>query len=189
MEKYQDNPYKKSGKYTKLKEGKTTLRFFDYISGWEVWIDGEKGRKVIRKKEITELPEKLRPMAKYFRAFRVYNYDEDATQVFVATQRTILEPLSELYFDTDWGQGESLSDFDITISRKGEKLETEYLLTPKPKKPFDKELDKVELKALYDNGDPWGDDIKPATEEEVEELTKDFDEMLGDLDGDLPNDR
>lgn len=43
----------------------------------------------------------------------------------------IFQALGELSADKDWGF-DSIPDYDITIKRTGEKLETEYFVTPTP---------------------------------------------------------
>lgn len=156
MDKYQENPYNKKSQYTKFKEGKTTLRFFDHISGWEYWVEEAGKRSPRRTVNLMDVPEKYRPEAKSFKAFLVWNYNEDDVQICSLTQRTIIEPLTELYWDSDWGD---LKEYDVTITRKGEGLETEYMVTPKPKTEFRHQLPKVDLEALYRNEDPFNIEV------------------------------
>lgn len=175
MDKYQENPYSKKNQYTKLKEGKNTLRLFNHISGWEYWTDEDGKRTPHRSKDILGVPNSFRPDAKSFKAFVVYNYEEGVTQVLSLTQRTIIEPLTELYWDEDWGD---LSEYDIVITRKGEGLETEYMVTPKPKSEFKHKLEPVKLEALYKNEDPFDTSVTIENEELdaiAEEINEDLD--------------
>lgn len=171
--KYQENPFSKQSKYLKLKEGSVRVRLFDFIDGWEVWEDEGTKRVPFRTREIMAIPAAKRGEAKHFYAYRVWNQDEGTTQVWSITQRSIIEPLSRLFNDPDWGNGKSLSEFDVVVSRKGEGLETEYSVTPKPKTPFTQKLVELNLIALFDNGDPFSTKI-----EGLEPI--DLDKALGD---------
>ena len=170
MEKMPENPYASKGGYTKLKEGKTQVRMFDFVEGWEYWIDkdgnivprsakaGEGGKPIrIKLNELEDQKPETRKEAKYFRAYKVWNYDAEAVQVLQLTQRSIIEPLITLSYDEDWGKVEK-GEYDIVISRTGEGLETEYQVTPKPKKDFDwsgKENTTVNLEALFAGENPF----------------------------------
>jgi hypothetical protein len=167
---YQQNPYNKTGKYTKLKEGNTRLRLFEHINGWEYWTDEDGKRTPHRVKDLDLIPLKLRPEAKYFFAYVVWNYGESNTQILSITQRSIIEPLSVLYHDADWGKGEGLDKFDVVIARTGEGLETQYGVTPKPHSEFKEKLDSVDLKALFENGDPFKGISNEAMDKIVEDL-------------------
>ena len=166
--KYEENPYATKGKYTKIKEGSIRLRLFNYVEGWEYWTEEDGKKTPCRTREIMDVPSECRKEAKKFFAFVVWNYESEQTEIWSITQKTIISPLVNLYQDEDWGKAESLSDFDILVTRKGTTLEdTEYSVTPKPKTEFKGELGLVNLEALFRNGDPFSteldlDDIQPG---------------------------
>lgn len=178
-----ENPYSDGGRYTKLKEGTLRLRFFNYIDGWEYWIDadgnpvergkraGEGGKPVrVKTEDLDSLDLEARKNAQYFRAYRVYNYESQNTEILQLKQRTILEPLISYLYDEDWGNGKGLDTFDIAITRTGEGLETVYQVTPKPKKEFEGKLKEINLEALYDGGDPFTATIAEGSDEDKFDL-------------------
>ncbi|MCI0528121.1 MAG: hypothetical protein L0Y56_11850, partial [Nitrospira sp.] len=67
--------------------------------------------------------------------------------------------LTALASDPDWGS--PILSYDISVTRTGDGMDTEYQLTPKPKKKMDEavlELIKntpVRLEALFDGEDPF----------------------------------
>jgi hypothetical protein len=48
------------------------------------------------------------------------------------TQSTIIEPMQALITNEDWG---SPTGYSLTVSKKGEGLETEYTVVPSPAQP------------------------------------------------------
>jgi len=186
-----NNPYADGGRYTKLKEGALKLRFFNYIDGWEYWVDsqgevvergkraGEGGKPVrVRHDDLEELPLEAKKNAQYFRAYRVFNYETQKTEILQLKQRTVLEPLISYFYDEDWGNGKGLDTFDIAITRTGEGLETVYQVTPKPKKAFEGKLNELNLPALYDGGDPFT--ATPVAEETTDEEF-DLDDLVNEV--------
>lgn len=158
--KYEENPLSKANRYTKLKEGQTRLRFFDYVQGWEYWVVKDGSRSPVRVKQFMDVPNEWKPDAKFFVAYVVWNYETKATQVCSLTQKTIISQLSTYLHDPDWGDEKGLEDFDIVIEREGTTLQdTEYHVTPKPKTPFKEKLATVHLEALFEGEDPFGEFI------------------------------
>ncbi len=96
-------------------------------------------------------------------------------QVCEITQKSIQNALYELLENEDWGG--DLSMFDFTVTKKGEKMETKYSVTPSPAKPISSEITEeykkkgINLKALFEGKDPFkkdensiGDDFDKAQE-------------------------
>lgn len=169
----------KSGNYMKFEDGENRFRILSSpILGWEYWVDTEDGgRKPLRKRmetpfstvEVDE-PEKI----KHFWAMSVYNYKEKKVQILEITQKSIQKILRALAKDEDWG---SPKEYDIVITKTGEKLDTEYQVTPKPAKKMDAGIIKayedmhIKLEALYDGADPFAGediDVDPADVERSE---------------------
>ena len=104
-------------------------------------------------------PEKI----KFFWAFWVYNYREDAIQVLEITQRSIQQAIRKLTENVRWG---SPFGYDICIEKSGSGLDTEYNVIPEPVMPGNETLPDwvkdtfegmgdIDLRRLYDGGDPF----------------------------------
>jgi hypothetical protein len=110
------------------------------------------------------LPEDIRhengkpDRVKHFWAFAVWNYKEGKVQILELTQASIQGPIEDLVVTEDWGDP---TGYDITITKKGQKLDTEYSVQPSPHKPAPEEAlaalkaTPVNLQALYEGGDPF----------------------------------
>lgn len=169
-------PNKADG-YMKWQQGDNRFRIMGKpIVGWEWWIDIEDGkRKPIRvHKEdqinISEVPEPDK--VKHFWAMVVWDYESKGFKILEITQKGIQKTITNLSRDKDWG---SPFDYDIVVNKTGEKMETEYQTTPKPKKVLDETILKaykalqVNLEALYDGEDPFAMNQKEKTSESIDE--------------------
>lgn len=154
--------------YMRFEQGVNKFRILSKpIVGMLYWITNEDGkRKPVRKRMNEEIqigdlgvddngePERV----KHFWAFVCWNYQEEKIQVLEITQKGIQSNIKDLVDNEDWGDPFS---YDITVTRKGQKLETKYTVQPSPKKALDKELKKaygkmdIKLESLYDGGDPF----------------------------------
>lgn len=157
---------KKSGSYMKFEDGVNKIRILGSpIIGYEYWNEDSKGvRKPIRKRMTEALvmsdiqePDKI----KHFWAMPVWNYQDGKVQVLEITQKGIQTELRRLAKDEDWG---SPLNYDVVITKTGEKLETKYSVQPKPAKPLDEAISKIfkastiNLEALFEGGDPFKSD-------------------------------
>lgn len=83
-----------------------------------------------------------------------------------------MSAIKNLARDEDWGFP---LEYDLTITKTGEKLKTEYTVTPSPKKPFPPELYagymamNININALYDGGDPFAAN-KSLSDMDMEEI-------------------
>lgn len=84
---------------------------------------------------------------------------------------SIFKAIQSLWRNDDWGNPE---DYDLTITRKGSGLDTEYTVVPSPKKPLTDEektlveeanLDLVKLFLQNGNGQASAGTAKAATDE------------------------
>ncbi len=156
-------PEKASG-YMRFKNGVNRFRVLDHaIIGYEWWENTEDGgRKPFRVHNETEIPAGAE--AKHFWAFPVWNYDDKKVQILEITQSTIQKMMMALIANKKWG---SPIEYDIVISKTGEKLETEYQLTPDPKEPLAPEITKayketyIDLQALYAGTNPFEKPVDP----------------------------
>lgn len=148
--------------YMKLQNGENKFRVLSpMVAGWEFW-DGPEGERTPKrftadnKPKSKDVPEGER--ITHFWAFKVYNYNEKAIQIFQINQSTIQKPLTNLINSDDWGNP---MEYDIQISKQGEGLKTEYTVMPGKNGPVSKDvakLDKdtpVNLEALFTGEDPF----------------------------------
>ena len=149
---------KTPGLYMKLEQGDNKFRILSpAITGFEFWTAENKPVRV--KEYPNTLPANIRPDSKikHFWAFIVWNYKDSAVQILEITQATIQQMVNDLVISSEWGNP---LGYDITIARKGEKLETEYTVRPSPHKEVAKDVKKkfeetdIKLDALFEGKDP-----------------------------------
>jgi len=149
--------------YMKLEDGANKFRFLsEPLLGYMYWT---KDKKPVRQSEPFEgIPEdaqlndegKFRP--KHFWAVVVWNFNESRVQILELTQATIQEPIRDISENEDWGDPR---DYNITVVKKGQKLDTEYTVTPSPKTAVPAEAEKqlksrpINLEALMVGADPF----------------------------------
>ena len=172
--------------YMKFSQGDNTFRILsNVIVGMEYWKTTKEGRKPIRKRpdediqisdlEIDEKTGEL-DMPKHFWAMVVWNYNSERVQILEITQATIRKPLIALERNEKWGD---LGEFDITVTKEGDGLETSYQVTPNPKELINEKIVKryesmkIDLEALYRGDDPFAEIAK-----EQEKTTKKVKEIL-----------
>lgn len=161
-------PDKPVSKYTlgNLQSGsKVKIRVLsDFISGRSVWGENAEGKRVpTRRKMDTPIPASAigintftgKPESiKQFIAAVVWNYTTKQVEIFETDKSTIIEQIVEIEDNEDWGDTKG---FDLTVSKKGEKMETEYSVIASNKADFkcSSEWEQVNLEALYTNNDPF----------------------------------
>lgn len=148
---------KTSNSYMKLQEGENKFRILSSpVIGWEDWLDKKPVRFRFNEKPNKSIDPK-KPL-RHFWAFIVWNYMEEKIQILQVTQATIRNCIEALCKDTDWG---SPYFYDIKIMKKGEGVDTTYMVNPLPHKPLDPSIKKAflekrcNLDALYDGDDPF----------------------------------
>lgn len=167
------------GNYMKLQAGKNKFRILDKpIFGMEFWIekDGKRHperRTMDQKIDPKELPFDVKTnkkvVPKHFWCFPVWNYTTEQIELLEITQKTLMQSITELSQNEDWG---SVYGYDMNVNKAGEGLETTYTLTPSPKKPLDpgmKQLYKdmhINLEAMFTGDDPFS---SKSTSEKVAE--------------------
>ncbi len=155
---------KTGGGYMKLQDGANKFRILSApILGHEYWT--EEPRKPVRSREPfkfipndADISNGFKP--KHFWAFIVWNYAEAAVQILELTQSTIQSALTDLIQSEDWGDPRG---YDVTVNRKGSKLDTEYTVQPSPHKDVTPEIKaafeakKINLDALFEGANPFED--------------------------------
>ena len=157
----------KAGSYSKFEDGDNRFRFLaSPIIGWVGWkTQPDGGRKPVRKHmnetiSVNEVDNE--DQIKHFWAMPVYNYRTDQIEILEITQKGIQKAIKSLVNDSDWG---SPINYDIVINKKGQKLETEYQVMPKPAKQLDPGIKQafedmfINLNALYEGKDPFKEDL------------------------------
>ena len=151
------------GNYMKFQKGLNKFRVLsDAIVGWEYWNTA--GKPVRSPQSFSKVPDDVRHDPKndnpfkHFWAFVVWNYQDERVQILEITQKTIQQAIKGYNGNPDWG---SPKEYDITVTREGDDLGTEYTVMPSPIKPLKKEIAEavkkvsVDLTALYRGEDPF----------------------------------
>ena len=92
------------------------------------------------------------------KGYEVPKSREARLQIFEMTQASIQGPIQDLVANEDWGDPR---EYDITITKTGQKLDTEYSVMPSPRKDAPAEavaaLSKtpIRLEALFEGEDPF----------------------------------
>lgn len=160
---------KSTSDYFRFEDGSNKFRILKSpIVGWSWWTEEEDGKKVPhRVYTFNDVPSEYRPEARHFWALIVMNHNTDDINILEITQKSIQAGIKALTDDEDWGVP---YDYDINVTRTGEKLETKYTVTPSPKKKLDLHIDlqhkadNIRLEALYDGEDPF-DGLKDRTKD------------------------
>ena len=156
------------GGYFKLKPGENRIRILGSMNddpvtaiqgmiGWTT--DAEGNRKPVRampgeKIDASQFEEK----PKEFHAFLVWDHQGEQVSILEVTQASIMGEIISLDNDPDWGDPR---DYDISIIRTGDGLETRYNTVPKPKSEQTGEIKKafadaeINLMALFSGDDPF----------------------------------
>lgn len=175
MNDFLDDDYKvpSTSRYMKFQAGENRFRILGSfkdetaIMGMEYWKstpDG--GRKPVRvimgtPVPIAELEENDRgelDMPKHFWALPVYNYQDSMVQILEITQKMVMNGIKDLSRNKAWGNP---LDYDIVVTRTGEKLKTKYTVMANPKEPINetvkeaKNSTKINIVALFSGEDPF----------------------------------
>ena len=130
------------------------------IQGTVGWgTDSEGNRKPDRTEPGQKVDaSKYEDKPKEFHAFLVWDYQGERVCIMDVTQASIMGEIISLDNDPDWGDPR---EYDISIVKTGDGLETRYNTTPKPKKVQTGEIKKafadaeINLLALFSGGDPF----------------------------------
>ena len=156
-----------SGQYMKLQDGENKILPLDsIIKGFEYWTNEN---KPVRSEEYPKETPDIRldkddnpTRIKHFWAFPVWNSAEKKVQVLEITQKSIMGAIQALARSEDWGN--PIMEYQISITKSGEGLATEYQVMPNPKKSIPDEILKqweeikeagFDLTRLYEQGNPF----------------------------------
>jgi len=158
-----------TGNYMKLQVGDNHFRILSSpILGTEYWVTDEQNKRHPKRlrmgvpvpvDELENNPKTGKPeIAKHFWAMSVWNYATNRVEILELTQKGLQIAIRALSKNPKWG---NCKNYDLHVTRTGEGIETEYLLTPDPATPLSEEQKTaiartpVNLEALFDNGDPF----------------------------------
>ncbi len=149
--------------YFKFQQGENNFRVMSSaITGYEYWTEEKKPvrLKEMWKKKPTDI--KVEKNGSYrtnhFWAFVIWNYETNTIQIMEITQKTIMRAIKALVDNKKWGAPQN---YDLTITKTGEGLETEYSVMPNPKSEVQAEIVEeyknkpVNLEALFSGNDPF----------------------------------
>jgi len=155
------------GNYYKLEQGENRFRILaSPLMGNEYWNHENKpvrrptGIRIIIT-DIREEKDGSLGRVKHFWAMPVWDYKSESVKILQITQKSILTAIKELAKDEDWG---TPLNYDLSITRTGEGLETEYNVKPKPAKFLEKnardaweklQADGFDISELLESGDPF----------------------------------
>ena len=163
--------------YMKFEKGENQFRILsEPVMGWEWWLDKPEGGRTPKRIRMGEpLPvlsydDDNKP--KHFWAMIVWNYSAKRVQILEITQKSIQKAITNLQGNAKWG---SPYDYDLVVTREGDKLQTEYTVVPDPKSDLKPEIDKafqdteIHLENLFEGLDPF----KPVEEIDMSDLPHD----------------
>jgi hypothetical protein len=155
-----------AGNYMKLQAGENKIRILSApLLGWEDWTLEKKPVRFRYNQRPAKSIDPLRPV-KHFWAMIVWNYREEKIQILQITQASIRNAIQALCENEDWG---APYFYDIKITKKGEKVDTEYNVAPSPHKPCAENIKLAfyskpcNLEALFDSTDPFANNISEYT--------------------------
>lgn len=156
-------------KYMRFEQGANKFRILQKpIFGWEAWSmpDSENPNgKPIRfrmEEKPVDLREYKNQRISHFWAMPVWNFQTGQIEVLELTQKSILRAIEALARNEDWG---SPLEYNITVSREGENMDTKYQVTPSPKNEMPEEattafadLKDFNIERMFEGGDPFSVD-------------------------------
>ena len=171
---------KGSNNYMRWQDGENLIRILSNpVLGWEFWTDetdeeGKQVRKPHRVHDYESVPvtivdEEGRGV-KHFWAMIVWDYQDKKVKILEITQKGIQRAIQALEKSKGWGDPKN---FDISVTKTGQKMETEYSVMPVPPKPLASEIraafnkTSIELEALYRGDDPFKSNKESVEPEEV----------------------
>lgn len=155
----------------KLEQGENRMRILTTpIPGYVWWPENENKPKRVQKPGDIATGVKD---AKYFWFLTIAINNE--VKFLEIKQKTILNQIKALSDNQEWGE---VQEYDITITRSGHDLETQYTVVPNPKKQLDADVvkqwssikDRYNADNLFTNGSPLEPGEEKAQDDKEEEL-------------------
>jgi len=152
-----------NSRYLKIKNGENTFRILSSaIVGYEYWTNENKpirSKTPFQSTSDIKMDKEGNPTKiKHFWAFVVWNYDIEAIQIFEITQTTLQTAIKGIVDNKKWGNPK---EYDITIKKTGEGMDTKYSVVPNPHSDIDGVIMEkyqnmeINLEALYSGDNPF----------------------------------
>lgn len=165
--------------YTKFEQGETIIRILEEpLLGWELWVNGKPKRipmdgsfsmSDMNNADINKFTN-LRSEPRHFWAMVVWNYDLKMIQICELTRRDQMNPIKALSRSKAWG---SPLEYDLSITKDGEKQDMTFSIQPCPKEKLSKEIvekykmAKIDINKLLSGEDPFNKEGEIKTVEEM----------------------
>jgi len=160
---YQAPERNEGGAYFKPKKGDSKIRILSQpIVGYQYWNDQNKpvrskkhpGNPADRRINDQGKPEPI----KFFWACVIWVAESESVAIWEFTQGSIQRAIENLNDSDEWGDPR---EYDLTVKRSGDGLETEYAVIPSPPKPLSEAVKQaysaanIDLTALYRGENPF----------------------------------
>lgn len=152
-----------SGNYMRFQNGINRFRILGSATiGYEYFTVENKPKR--SKEPFENTPDiKEKGKVKVFWAFPVWNYQTNSIQILELTQKTIMSAIKFLVDNPIWGNPQK---YDITVTKTGEGLDTEYSVMPNPHSEINKTIidefmgRTIDIEKLFTGENPFESDAK-----------------------------
>jgi len=169
--------------YMKFENGKNKFRILDRpIFGWVWWVKNGETKTAHRAPYDEGRPAGAKEL-KHFWLMPVWNYDQKKIQILEITQVTVQRAIEAIVNDADWGNP---TGFDLSVTRKGTGMDTEYLTMPGKSGAISEEIEAAyeekreeleeDFENLFNEEEPANDDAATGEEDDEEEEKKEEEE-------------
>ena len=152
-----------TNRFLSLEQGKNRLRIVggseDRFGCYLAWHRSEEGNKPFRTMDYADAYDyDTDNKPKKIWVVLAWNYATEQIEIWEIPQKSIIEALRSLVASADWGD---LTNYDIEVSKTGQKLDTRYTVMPQPVKSLTAEIKTevkdhgIDIKALLTGGDPF----------------------------------
>ena len=150
---------KTQSNYLKFEQGKNKFRIVSSaIVGYEYWTADKKPVRLKQFPEYTPADMRDDSKIKHFWAFVVIDRADNRIKICELTQVSIMNAIKACVENEDWGDPK---EYDFTVTRTGEGMDTEYHIQPSPHKKLTVEeetlveLNPVNIEALFTGDNPF----------------------------------
>lgn len=161
-------PKSEGGNYLKLQDGKNSIRILsDVITGYLYWSEDNKPQRLRDRPESTPKDLRINDDGKPDRVRHFWAcvaWESGTLKIWEITQASIQDAIAALAGDPQWGHPRG---YQLSITRSGKGLNTEYSVVPSPPSSTPDEAiaawksRDIDLEELYRSGDPFNPSNPP----------------------------